>query len=203
MKIERGVQESLLTLCRRSIVEYLDRNKFIDTHQDTEVQKLINDSSFLNEIGGCFVTLKKRDGELRGCIGIIEAEERLIDNIVHYAVYAATRDPRFPPIESPSELKELKVEISIMGQVTPLSTSPIEKRADDLEKIEIGTHGLIAESGMRRGLLLPQVAVEWNMDRKTFLEHTCQKAGLNKDAYKREDCKLYYFSATVFGESTC
>jgi AmmeMemoRadiSam system protein A len=138
--------------------------------------------------GGAFVTLH-RHGELRGCIGHIEANEPLGEVIVRCAVAASSRDPRFPPVTE-SELGEIELELSLLGPLEPIA------RADD---IEIGTHGLVVEQGWHRGLLLPQVAIEWNWDRETFLAHTCQKAGLANDAWKR-GAKLWRFSAEVFGE---
>jgi uncharacterized protein (TIGR00296 family) len=109
--------------------------------------------------------------------------------IVRCAVAACSRDPRFPPVTE-SELGEIELELSLLGPLEPIA------RADD---IEIGTHGLVVEQGWHRGLLLPQVAIEWNWDRETFLAHTCQKAGLVNDAWKR-GAKLWRFSAEVFGE---
>ena len=138
--------------------------------------------------GGAFVTLH-RHGDLRGCIGHIEANEPLGEVIVRCAVAACSRDPRFPPVTEP-ELAEIELELSLLG--------PLESIAGAGD-IEIGTHGLVVEQGWHRGLLLPQVATEWNWDRETFLAHTCQKAGLAMDAWKK-GAKLWRFSAEVFAE---
>ncbi|HET7695863.1 MAG TPA: AmmeMemoRadiSam system protein A [Vicinamibacterales bacterium] len=141
------------------------------------------------EATGAFVTLKKR-GELRGCIGTLECRRPLAEEVARVAVSAALEDPRFPPVR-PSELDELDVEVSVLGPLEPIDPS-------DPAAIEIGRHGLVVEYGARRGLLLPQVATEWNMDRETFLAQTCNKAGLPRDCWRR-GATVYRFAAVVFG----
>ena len=143
----------------------------------------------LPQASGAFVTLKKH-GELRGCIGSLECRGSLADEVARVAVSAAQEDPRFSPVR-PAELDDIDVEVSVLG--------PLE-RIDPLDPsaIEIGRHGLVVEQGARRGLLLPQVATEWNMDRETFLAHTCAKAGLPRDAW-RSGASVYRFAADVFG----
>ncbi len=137
---------------------------------------------------GAFVTLHK-DGELRGCIGYIEAFKPLYETIIEMAQAASTKDPRFPPV-SPDELADIHLEISVLSPLAPLT---------DFSLIEIGRHGLVVRQGYYSGLLLPQVAVEWKMDPTAFLEHTCMKAGLHKNAYK-DGAEVSYFSAQVFSE---
>ena len=141
-----------------------------------------------NEPGAAFVTLH-RHGELRGCIGHIEADEPLGRVIARGAVAAASADPRFPPVGA-SELPDLEIELSLLGPLEPVMTP------DD---IEVGRHGLVVELGWHRGLLLPQVAPEWGWDRETFLAQTCHKAGLPRDAWK-QGAKVWRFEAEVFGE---
>ena len=138
--------------------------------------------------GAAFVTLHSR-GELRGCIGHIEATEPLGRVIARCAAAASSTDPRFPPVEA-SELPALDLELSVLG--------PLELIAGP-DDIEIGRHGLVVELGSHRGLLLPQVASEWQWDRQTFLAQTCQKAGLPRDAWK-QGAKVWRFEAEVFGE---
>jgi uncharacterized protein len=138
---------------------------------------------------GAFVTLKKR-GELRGCIGTLECRRSLAEEVARVAVRAALEDPRFSPVGT-AELDELDVEVSVLGPLE--SVDPFDPAA-----FEIGRHGLVVEQGARRGLLLPQVATEWKMDRETFLAHTCAKAGLPADAW-RQAAKVYRFAAVVFG----
>jgi AmmeMemoRadiSam system protein A len=138
---------------------------------------------------GAFVTLKHR-GELRGCIGQVQAHGSVTGIVQQMAVAAALRDPRFPPV-SPDELPEIQVEISIL--------SP-PRKAEDLQQIQVGLHGLIIHHPDGQGLLLPQVSAERGWDRETFLAHTCRKAGLPKDAWKRPETEISVFFAEVFGE---
>ena len=138
--------------------------------------------------GAAFVTIH-RHGDLRGCIGHIESNEPLGRVVARCAVAACSSDPRFPSVTA-GELVDLDLELSLLG--------PLEAVAGVAE-IEVGTHGLVIEQGWRRGLLLPQVATEWKWDRETFLAHTCHKAGLPVDAWKK-GAKIWRFEAEVFGE---
>jgi AmmeMemoRadiSam system protein A len=139
---------------------------------------------------GVFVSLHN-GFDLRGCIGHIEHDQPLSAAIPASAVAAATADPRFPPLTAP-ELAAISIELSILGRLEPLA---------EIHHIEIGQHGLLVEHGWRRGLLLPQVAVEWNWDAETFLARTCHKAGLPEDAWK-SGASVWRFSAEVFGEQS-
>lgn len=141
------------------------------------------------DASGAFVTLK-REGHLRGCIGTLECKRPLAEEVARVAVSAAREDPRFNPLR-PAELDGLDIEVSVLG---PLEE--IDPR--DTGAIEIGRHGLIVELGVRRGLLLPQVATEWGWDREQFLSQTCVKAGLPPDGW-RQGAKVYRFAAEVFG----
>jgi len=142
----------------------------------------------LSQPGGAFVTLHK-GGDLRGCIGHIAPNEPLGTVVPRCAVAAGSSDPRFPPITS-TELDALDIEISLLGPLQPIAGP---------QDIVVGRDGLVVERGWSRGLLLPQVAVEWGWDAEAFLAHTCQKAGLPRDAWKT-DAKLWRFEAEVFGE---
>ena len=144
----------------------------------------------LKENCGAFVTLKKH-GELRGCIGYIVAVKPLYETVKDVAKSAAINDHRFLPVTE-AELKELEFEISAL---TPLT------RIKSIEEIEVGKHGLVMKRGYNSGLLLPQVATEYGWDKETFLEHTCRKSGLSRDAWKDPSTEIYIFSAEVFGES--
>jgi uncharacterized protein len=137
---------------------------------------------------GAFVTLHAH-GELRGCIGQPEPRESLGDVIVHCARAAALEDPRFPPL-LPEELPGIDVEVSVL-------TPPV--RVMDPSTIVVGRHGLIVAQGSRRGLLLPQVAVEWGWTLDEFLAHTCRKAGLPLDAW-RHGADVFAFEAEIFSE---
>jgi AmmeMemoRadiSam system protein A len=142
----------------------------------------------LTRFAGAFVTLRA-GGDLRGCIGHVEPDRPLAAVVVHCAVAASSADPRFPPV-SASELDRIGIEVSILG--------PLE-RVTALDEIEIGRHGLVVERAWRRGLLLPQVAIEWRWDQTTFVAETCRKAGLPLDAWGR-GATLWRFDAEVFSE---
>jgi uncharacterized protein len=139
--------------------------------------------------GGAFVSIHNH-GELRGCIGHIEADEPLGRVVLRCAVAACSTDPRFAGVTA-SELSELQIEVSLLGPLEPIAGA---------EDIEIGRHGLMVERGFNRGLLLPQVAVEWHWDSETFLAHTCHKAGLPHDAWKK-GARIWRFEAEVFSEA--
>lgn len=144
----------------------------------------------LPEASGVFVTLKLR-GELRGCLGTLDCRAGLGLEVVRCAARAASEDPRFPPVSTP-ELRHLQVEISVLGPLEPIH--PVHPAA-----VAIGRHGLVVERHSRRGLLLPQVAVEWGWTREEFLAHTCRKAGLPLDAW-RNGAHVFRFEAEVFGD---
>jgi AmmeMemoRadiSam system protein A len=136
-----------------------------------------------------FVSIHCR-GDLRGCLGHLALDAPLGQTIVHLAGVVADSDPRFSAV-SLNELPDLQVEISVL-------TSPREIEA--VTEIDVGRHGLIVEDGRRRGLLLPQVAVEHLWTRETFLEHTCIKAGLPRNAWQH-GARVLVFEAQVFGEN--
>ncbi len=140
---------------------------------------LTNPSGPLREKGAAFVTLKIA-GELRGCIGHVQALEPLWESVRDMAEAAAVRDSRFPPLQ-PAELPVLDVEVSVLTPLKPI-------RPDD---IHVGLHGLVVRRGSRSGLLLPQVAVEWGWDRAEFLRRTYEKAGIPPDA---RDVELFAFT---------
>ena len=145
------------------------------------------DSEHLRRPGGAFVTLR-RNGQLRGCIGLVESDIPIIETVQRMAVQAAFSDPRFSPLRA-DELDGLELEISVLGP---------PKKANDINEITIGRHGLIIRRGTRSGLLLPQVPVEQGWDLKTFLEWTCKKAGLPPTAWKEPDTDIFIFTAEVF-----
>jgi AmmeMemoRadiSam system protein B/AmmeMemoRadiSam system protein A len=145
------------------------------------------EAPILKENRGAFVTIQKR-GQLRGCIGYIEGHGPLYKTIEEMAGAAAFRDPRFNPVTE-RELPDLEIEISVL---TPL------RRITDMNEVEVGKHGIYIKKGWYSGLLLPQVATEYGWDRKTFLEHTCQKAGLPINAWQDKDTEIFVFSADIF-----
>jgi AmmeMemoRadiSam system protein B/AmmeMemoRadiSam system protein A len=141
----------------------------------------------LKEPRGAFVTLYRK-GELRGCIGQIVPKMPLGEAVAAMAQEAAFRDPRFTPVRN-EELDDLNIEISVL---TPL------QKIDSTDEIEVGKHGIVIVRGGSMGLLLPQVATEYNWDRNEFLEHCCLKAGLPRNSWKDKETEIYIFSADVF-----
>jgi AmmeMemoRadiSam system protein B/AmmeMemoRadiSam system protein A len=170
-------KKELLRLARQAVQQYVVEKKVVAYETD--------DPNLLAE-RGAFVTLKKK-GELRGCIGFIEPVASLCETIIQTAIYAATEDTRFTPVR-PEELSDLEVEISVL---TPL------KKIDNPRVVQVGKHGLVIALGRNRGLLLPQVPVENNWDRETFLDQACVKAGLPPDAWKK-GAEISVFEAIVF-----
>ncbi|MBM4328412.1 MAG: AmmeMemoRadiSam system protein A [Deltaproteobacteria bacterium] len=144
-------------------------------------------SDKLKEHRGAFVSLYKK-GMLRGCIGSLEGKGPLIETVREMAEAAAFNDPRFRPVTQ-DELPYLELEISAL--------TPFQEVSDPSE-IKVGIHGIIIRKGYFSGVLLPQVATERNWDTITFLEETCRKAGLPRDAWKDKDTAVYVFSADVF-----
>ncbi|HPD08325.1 MAG TPA: TIGR00296 family protein [Methanomassiliicoccales archaeon] len=150
------------------------------------------------EKSGAFVTLRTFPGdELRGCIGYPEPVFPLAEAILR-AAQGACHDPRFPPLR-PEELDHVVVEVSIL---TPPEEVKVEHRLDLPGTIVIGRDGLIIERGMYRGLLLPQVPVEWGWDATTFLEQACLKAGLTPDMWLDRRTRIFTFKAEVFQEES-
>lgn len=147
------------------------------------------DDPVLNTKCGAFVTIHNKKN-LRGCIGNIVAQIPLWKTIRKMAVEASMHDPRFSPV-SPKELGDINIEISVL--------SPF-KKITDINEIEVGKHGIFIKLGFYQGLLLPQVATDYGWNTKQFLEYTCQKAGLGKEAYKEKSCEIFIFSATIFNE---
>jgi AmmeMemoRadiSam system protein A len=141
----------------------------------------------LAEPRGVFTTLRLR-GELRGCVGYALPLSPLYTAVAETARAAAFEDARFNPVKS-EEARELTIELSILSSPQPM----------DPNRIEVGRHGLLITMGGRRGLLLPQVGVEHHWDRITFLEQTCRKAGLAKDAWQK-GATIEAFTAEVFGD---
>jgi len=174
-------RKTLLRIARESLEAAVRSQPYQPQVDDPELRKP----------GAAFVTLKEH-GELRGCIGTIEPREPLFLNVAHMARASALEDPRFPQVR-PAEVPNLTIDISVMSPPQPVT---------DVDNIEVGVHGLIIERGANKGLLLPQVPVEWGWDRDEFLDHTCLKAGLPRGSWRSGECKLYSFAAEVFGEET-
>lgn len=134
-------------------------------------------------LGAAFVTLRRLDGSLRGCIGELEPIRPLVDSVGACAVSAALRDPRFPSVTA-RELDELRVAISVLTPSTAVS-SPTE--------IAVGRHGIIVTRGARRGVFLPQVATEQGWDLEQLLAEACLKAGLPQNAWQQQGTEVQIF----------
>lgn len=144
------------------------------------------ENSPLRQELGAFVTLTQ-DGDLRGCIGQIVGHGPLYLAVAQMAQAAAFQDNRFPPLQM-EELDHLDFEISVMGPIEP---------CPDLQKIEIGKHGLLIQNGQHRGLLLPQVAADRNWSREVFLENLCRKAGLEATQWKDANSQVCWFECAI------
>ena len=181
MEISKEEKDILLSAARSTI-----KALFYDTNLDTPDYKKY---PVLESHSGAFVTLTI-DGNLRGCIGYIIGEKPLFETVRDAATSAAMSDPRFPQL-SEDELDKIKIEISILSEPFPLNS---------YDDIVVGKHGLILEEGGRRGLLLPQVPIEHDMDRDEYLSAICNKSGLPPHYWRENDLKLDAFTATVFSE---
>lgn len=171
-------KKQLLALAREAIGSHFEQKRIsIPEDADYAVKR------------GIFVSLHIED-ELRGCIGYIKGYKSITESVAEMAIAAAFRDPRFAPLEK-SEFQKLNIEISILGDLILLLPD---------EQPVIGRDGLYIVHTFGSGLLLPQVAVEWNWDSRTFLGEVCRKAGLNRNAFKDFGTKVYRFTADVFSE---
>jgi AmmeMemoRadiSam system protein A len=181
--LNKSEQQVLITMARDTLGLYLNKRQ-------VPALSAYPATAALQKECGVFVTLKKKNnGELRGCIGYIDGVKPLREAVRDCTVEASTRDQRFAPMQ-PGEEQTVQIEISVL--------TPPEKIAN-ISKIEIGKHGLIISQGIHRGVLLPQVPVEWGWNRADFLKAICQKAGLPEGAWK-EGAELYVFTAQVFRE---
>lgn len=176
--------KTLIRLARDSIQTYFSGKAI-----DLVASKKYSDNQ------GVFVTLNKY-GSLRGCIGYPEPVLPLYRAVVQAARAAAFQDPRFPPVQE-DELMDITIEVSALTVPRLLKA---EDPKDYLDMIKIGRDGLIIRSGPYSGLLLPIVAVEYNWTPGEFLAHTCEKAGLPRDAWKDKGCRLYSFTSQVYNE---
>jgi len=189
LSLEEGTL--LVRTARTAITKYLESKQTIKPPSEA-TEKLRRKS-------GVFVTLNKIEPvhKLRGCIGFPYPEDTLINSTIRAAIYAATEDPRFPPVS----LREF--ETSVVTEVTAL-TQPQVLKAPDRKTlpamIEVGQHGLIVEGLGSSGLLLPQVATEWNWDASEFLMNCCLKAGLPPDSWLLDGVEVKVFEGEIFEE---
>jgi uncharacterized protein (TIGR00296 family) len=189
LSLEEG--KFLVELARKAVEEYLKNGKRIDAPENVPER-------FLQPCG-VFVTINTIKGgekELRGCIGYPYPTTPLVQAVTESAIDSATQDPRFYPL-SLSELDNVVFEVSVL---TPPQLIEVKKPTEYAAKVKVGKDGLIVERGMFKGLLLPQVPVEWKWDEEEFLCQCCIKAGLPPDNWLLEGTKIYKFHAIIFEE---
>ena len=183
----------LVKLARRAVKEYLETKKVPETTRRIP-EKLLQPC-------GVFVTInsiENEEKELRGCIGYPYPTDPLVEAVIQSAISAATQDPRFNPLTK-DELDKVVFEVSVL---TPPQVLEVKRPQDYPSKIRIGEDGLIIEKGMFKGLLLPQVPVEWNWDQEEFLCQCCIKAGLPPDNWLLPSTRIQKFQAIIFEEET-
>ncbi|MCD6428753.1 MAG: TIGR00296 family protein [Desulfurococcales archaeon] len=181
----------LVKLARRAVFEYLSKGSIIKPPKDTP-RKLL-------KYGMTFTTLLKVSEvgrELRGCIGYLQPVEPQAINVINSAIAAATQDPRFPPVML-HELDYIIFEVSVLS---PPVVVEVSDRRKITEAVVLGEDGLIAEYGIYKGLLLPEVPVEYCWDSETFLSETCIKAGMSADCWLSNKVKIMKFTAKTFRE---
>ncbi len=195
MSFELSIEEGkfLINLARNTVKQYLETGKAPKPPKETPKK--------LFEHCGVFVTinsLRNGEKELRGCIGYPYPTSPLVEAVIDSAINAATEDPRFEPLSS-VELGKVVFEVSVL---TPPEAVDVKNPKEYLSKIKVGEDGLIVERGPYKGLLLPQVPVEWGWCEEEFLCQCCMKAGLPPDTWLTKDAKIYKFKAIVFDEVT-
>jgi len=185
--------KSLVHLARQSIENYLLTKNIIKAPSGIS-EKLLRNS-------GVFVTLNaiKPKHELRGCIGFPYPSEPLADATIKGAIYAAVDDPRFPPVSKEELDDSIVIEVTVL---TPPTTLSVKDRRTLPGLIEVGRHGLIMQGMGTSGLLLPQVAIEWEWDAMEFLTNCCLKAGLPPDAWLLNEVQVKTFEGEIFEELT-
>ena len=179
----------LVKTARMVVTEFLSNGKKMKLESEYEGKFSFN--------SGVFVTLNNSDG-LRGCIGFPMPDKKLSHGIIDAAIAAATEDPRFSPVKT-NELNNIVFEVTVLTPPVEITvTDPMEY----LEKIKVGRDGLIIRNSFSSGLLLPQVPVEYGWNVEEFLQHTCEKAGLEKHAWKNEKVKIEKLEGIVYKEGT-
>ncbi len=183
----------LIQLARDTVKTYLEKNETIKAPENTPKKFFENCGVFVT-----INTVKRGRKELRGCIGYPYPTNPLVEAVIDAAINAATQDPRFYPLKA-SELENVVFEVSVL---TPPEPVHVDNPQDYVKEIKVGEHGLIVEKGFYKGLLLPQVPVEWGWCEEEFLCQCCVKAGLPPDSWLTKGSKVYRFSAIVFEEET-
>ena len=187
IKISEKDGQILVKTARMVVSDYLKKGSKMELGK-----KFQEDFSFKS---GVFVTLNSPLG-LRGCIGYPLPDKKLFNALEDAALSAATEDPRFPPVKF-EELDSITFEVTVL---TPPTKIEVKEPQEYLSKIKVGQDGLIVKFGYNSGLLLPQVPIEYGWNEKEFLEHTCEKAGLPKEYWQKEEVEILKFEGIVFKE---
>lgn len=181
MNISIEEKKVMLSIARNSIASIFGDNT--ETEIDCEKYPMLNSRK------GAFVTLTKNH-DLRGCIGYIISNLPLHETIQDAARQAAIGDPRFPKLTK-SEFSQIAIEVSVLSEPFPM---------ESYDDIIVGTHGLILSEHGRRGLLLPQVPIEHDMNKEEYLSALCEKTGFHYDFWKERTLNIEMFTADVFSE---
>jgi len=181
--------EMLVKTARAVVTEFLKTKNKMKLDQDFE-------ESFSSN-AGVFVTINHQSN-LRGCIGYPLPDKKLYNALQEAAISAATEDPRFPSVTF-EELDQITFEVSVL---TPPQEIEVLDPLEYPSKIKVGRDGLIVKSGFNSGLLLPQVPKEYGWNEEEFLGHTCEKAGLPKEQWKKKDTTILKFEGIVFKEQS-
>ena len=181
--------EKLVKTAREVVTEFLKtKNKMM---LDKDFEEAFSSNA------GVFVTLNHQSN-LRGCIGYPLPDKKLYNALLEAAISAATEDPRFPSVAF-EELDKITFEVSVL---TPPQEIEVLDPQEYPSKIKVGRDGLIVKSGFNSGLLLPQVPKEHGWNEEEFLDHTCEKAGLPSEQWKKKDTKILKFEGIVFKEQS-
>ncbi len=177
----------LLDLARRALEDGVNRQPLMPLDLRSLPPRLA-------EPGASFVTLTKR-GELRGCVGALEAYQPLAEDVREHAVAAALQDYRFPPV-TPPELADIEIEIS---RLTPPVALEYQSPDELLQRLRPGVDGVVLSEGIRRATFLPQV---WEKipDPVEFLEHLCLKMGVDANYWRRKKLKVFTYQVEEFRE---
>jgi AmmeMemoRadiSam system protein A len=178
--LSENAKRELLSLARKTLQAYM-ADGVVAEYQPVNSELLVKQGAFVSLHNG---------PDLRGCIGQLFPDEELYLVVQSCALSAARKDMRFEPVTL-GELPGLTIEISVLAPFRQIR-SP--------DELEVGRHGLFIVRGEKRGLLLPQVAVEYEWDREEFLEYACRKAGLAGDAWHDALTEIHVFEAEVFSE---
>lgn len=181
--------ESLVKTARDIVSEYLKNNNRLKLDKNFQLNYSFN--------SGVFVTLNNPTG-LRGCVGFPLPDKKLFNALKDASIAAATEDPRFSPVRI-DELGEITFEVTVL---TPPEEIIVENPLEYPSQIKVGRDGLIVKHSFYSGLLLPQVPIEYSWTEEEFLEHTCEKAGIPKDYWKKKETKILKFEGIVFKEES-